>query len=113
VGRRADDAIELRAVVADEADILDDDVVDLPAVAGAVDHPRFHGHFRPLLRDDLAADDGVLAIGLLLSQNGMLCANAVLPSAGGSLRLTFNLAWWRQTTPANKSHGRNCHDHTA
>src|SRR5712664_2503228 len=30
------------------------------------------------------------------------CANAVLPSADGSLTLPFNLAWWWQTTPANK-----------
>src|SRR2546430_13729824 len=33
VRRRADDAVELGAVVADEADVLDEDVVDQPAIA--------------------------------------------------------------------------------
>src|SRR5688572_24986087 len=77
IRRRADDAVELRAIVADEADVLDDDVVNLPAVAGAVDHPRFHRHLGPLLGDDLGADDGVVAVELLLGEAELLAAEEI------------------------------------
>src|SRR5256886_17368917 len=68
VRRRADDAVELGAVVADEADVLDEDVVDQPAIALA-QHARLHGHLCLLLGQHLGAYDGVVAVQLLLGES--------------------------------------------
>src|SRR5262249_60467204 len=59
-GGGLDDLVELRAVVGDEADTLDDDVVDEPAVA-LLEHPVVDGDFGALLGDDLGPHDGLIA----------------------------------------------------
>src|SRR3989454_6780328 len=59
VRRGRDDLVELGPVVRDEADALDDDVVDEPLVALA-EHPVVDGDVGPLLGYEAGADDGVL-----------------------------------------------------
>src|SRR5688572_1372859 len=60
-GRRANDAVELRPIVPDEADVLDGDVVDQPVVA-LLQHPRLDGDLGALLGDDLGPHDGEVTV---------------------------------------------------
>src|SRR3989441_12801541 len=64
IRRRLNDRIELRSVVSDKADPLDDDVIDEPAVATPV-HSIVDGNLRALLGDDLGAHGRQLALGRL------------------------------------------------
>src|SRR5438132_8373782 len=61
IRRRLNDRIELRSVVGDEADPLDDDVIDEPAVATHV-HAVVDGNFRFLFGDDLGAHGRLLTL---------------------------------------------------
>src|SRR5256886_1936864 len=61
IRRRLNDRIELRSVVGDEADPLDDDVIDEPAVAAPV-HSVVDGNLRALLGDDLGAYGRLLTL---------------------------------------------------
>src|SRR5207237_5298137 len=81
VRRGADDAVELRPVVADEADVLDEDVVDQPAV-GLAQQARLDRHLRLLSRHHLGADDGVVAVDLLLGESQPPAAEAADLRAG-------------------------------
>src|SRR5262245_35933323 len=64
-GRGADDAVELGAVVADQAHVLDADVVNKPAVA-LLTHLRLDGHLGALARQHLRAHGRVLAVDRLV-----------------------------------------------
>src|SRR5262249_15663934 len=61
----ADHAIELRAVVGDEAQVLDEDVVGEPAVS-LEGEPRLHGDLRPLGGDDARTHHRLVAADLLV-----------------------------------------------
>src|SRR3989441_7770784 len=61
VGGGADDPVELRPVVADEAHVLDGDVVDEPPFS-ALEHLRFDRYLGALLGDDLGAHNRVIAV---------------------------------------------------
>src|SRR5213078_1202460 len=61
VGARADDLVELGAVIGDEAHVLDEDVVDQPPLAPAK-QPRLDRHLCALLGDHLCANDGLVAV---------------------------------------------------
>src|SRR6266545_3935832 len=61
VARALDDGVELRAVVADEADALDAHVVDGPAPI-AQEHAVVHRNLRLLLRHDPSLDDRQVAL---------------------------------------------------
>src|SRR3989454_11879354 len=64
IRRSLNDRIELRSVVGDEADSLDDDVIDEPAVAAPV-HSIVDGNLRALLGDDLGAHSRLLTLNRL------------------------------------------------
>src|SRR5262249_53923095 len=67
---------DLRPIVADQADVLDQDVVDEPAVALA-QHTRLDRHFGLLLGDDLRAHDGVVAVDLLVGELQLLATEQI------------------------------------
>src|SRR5437867_1834843 len=60
----ADHAVELRAIVGDQAQVLHQDVVDEPAVALA-EEPGLHRHLGALGGDDARPDDRTVAVDLL------------------------------------------------
>src|SRR5207253_5369926 len=61
IGRGSDDLVALDAVVRDEADALDDDVVDEPPLA-APEHPVVDRDLRPLLGRDRHLDGRLVAV---------------------------------------------------
>src|SRR2546427_2546976 len=73
VGRGRDDLVELRPVVGDEADALDDHVVHEPLLA-LVEHPVVDGDLGPLLRHQPCADDRRLAVERLAHELDLLAA---------------------------------------
>src|SRR5919198_2847372 len=68
-----DDLVELRAVVRHEADALDDDVVDEPALA-LLEHPVLDRDLAAGLREQLARDHGRLAVDLVADVLDLLAA---------------------------------------
>src|SRR5262249_47448315 len=64
VAAGADHAIELRAVIGDEAQVLDEDVVGEPAIS-LEGEPRLHGDLRSLGGDDARAHHRLVARDLL------------------------------------------------
>src|SRR5204863_2796021 len=73
-----DDLVELGAVVGDEAHVLDEDVVDQPALA-ALEEPRLDGDLGALLGDDPRAHDGAVAVHGLADVADLLAAVLVDP----------------------------------
>src|SRR2546425_7508597 len=71
VRRGRDDLVELGPVVRDEADALDDDVIDEPLVAPGV-HPIVDGNLGPLLRHEPRTDDRAIEVGGLAHDTDFL-----------------------------------------
>src|SRR5882724_6828518 len=73
VRRGLDDLVELRAVVRNEADALDDDVVDEPAVV-LLEHPVLDGDVGARLGDELTQHGGLVALGPVAQVLDLLAA---------------------------------------
>src|SRR5438128_5834713 len=73
VGRGDDDLVELGPVVRNEADALDEDVIDEPLVA-ALEHPVIDRDLRPLFGRDLRLDGRLVAVDRLPHIGDLLAA---------------------------------------
>src|SRR5262245_6711672 len=73
VRRRLDDLVELRPVVGDEADALDDDVVDEPAV-GTLQHPVVDRDLGAALGVDARLHDRLVAVERVAEVGDLLAA---------------------------------------
>src|SRR6185436_15517269 len=73
VGRSRDDLVELRPVVRDQADALDEDVVDEPLVAAEV-HPVVDGDLGLRLGDQARLDDRAVGVGGFAHESDLLPA---------------------------------------
>src|SRR5438876_766315 len=85
VGRGQDDLVELSAVIRDEADALDDDVVDEPLVA-ALERPVVHRDVAAFLGGELGAHGRLVAVDRLPHIGDLLAAVGLDPGDVGPLQ---------------------------
>src|SRR3989441_1408539 len=81
---RSDDSVELRAVVGDQAHVLDEEVVDQPSLAPK-DHPRLDRHLGARPRHDAGPDCGQVTVQRLADVPDPLPAVLVHPRDVGPL----------------------------